>query len=183
MAQQDYAKSFPAMTGDVVTEGHANHCARNGHATWTADGVDKGVCPRCGEVTETTTPATGHLNVYATADVITSASAAEGDADRRGYVSNLDGAEPMDARNDAAPLFSARLPLDDDERDELRRVVESLGAIDGDDGSTLYASDAVVHDYATDETWSYALHTFVKTVHGGEGVEIDADPRDFYGQP
>lgn len=44
-----YARSFPAVTGDVVTQGHANHCAEHGHATHTVDGVVSPFCPRCGE--------------------------------------------------------------------------------------------------------------------------------------
>lgn len=43
---------FPVPTGDVVTQRHADTCAELGHATWTVDGKDKGICPRCGEVTE-----------------------------------------------------------------------------------------------------------------------------------
>lgn len=51
MAQSIYAISFPVTTGDVVKQGHADYCRDNGHATWEEDGVDKGVCPRCGTVT------------------------------------------------------------------------------------------------------------------------------------
>ena len=47
----DKSKSFPILTGDVVTQGHANYCAEHGHATHKVDGVDTGVCPRCGAVT------------------------------------------------------------------------------------------------------------------------------------
>ena len=41
---------FPALTGDVVTERHARICRERGHATHTVDGVDSGICPRCGDV-------------------------------------------------------------------------------------------------------------------------------------
>jgi hypothetical protein len=44
------ANQFPALNGETVTEAHAAFCAERGHATHTVDGVDTGVCPRCGEV-------------------------------------------------------------------------------------------------------------------------------------
>lgn len=47
-----FAQSFPVPNGLAVTEGHARYCAQHGHATWQEDGADKGICPRCGEVTE-----------------------------------------------------------------------------------------------------------------------------------
>lgn len=40
-----------ALRGDVVTQGHADYCTTNGHATYKVDNVDQGMCPRCGEVT------------------------------------------------------------------------------------------------------------------------------------
>jgi hypothetical protein len=46
-----YALSYPAVSGDVVTQGHADHCAAYGHATHTVDGVLSPFCPRCGEST------------------------------------------------------------------------------------------------------------------------------------
>jgi NADH pyrophosphatase NudC (nudix superfamily) len=42
---------MPALNGRGVTEAHARICAARGHATHTRDGVDTGVCPRCGDVT------------------------------------------------------------------------------------------------------------------------------------
>lgn len=42
---------YPALDGRPVTQGHADICQREGHATHTVDGVDTGTCPRCGEVT------------------------------------------------------------------------------------------------------------------------------------
>ena len=38
----------PAAFGGVVTQGHANYCASQGHASWIANGVDTGFCSRCG---------------------------------------------------------------------------------------------------------------------------------------
>lgn len=52
-----YARSFPVAapesadwTEQVVTQGHADYCRDNGHATWTVDGVVLDRCPRCGDV-------------------------------------------------------------------------------------------------------------------------------------
>lgn len=45
----NYKLSYPAVNGDVVTEGHANYCKANGHATHVVDGVESSLCPRCGD--------------------------------------------------------------------------------------------------------------------------------------
>lgn len=42
---------YPVPGRRPVTTTHARVCAERGHATWTEDGRDIGVCPRCGEVT------------------------------------------------------------------------------------------------------------------------------------
>jgi hypothetical protein len=55
------ANMYPALTGAVVTEAHARICAERGHATHLVNGIDSGVCPRCGEVTDLApAPATTH---------------------------------------------------------------------------------------------------------------------------
>ena len=46
----NYATSFPVLTGEVITQGHADYCEINGHATHKVDGVTSLVCPRCGNV-------------------------------------------------------------------------------------------------------------------------------------
>lgn len=58
MADETYAEfrklaalDFPAVEGGVVTEAHAKICADKGHATYVKDGMDTGLCARCGEVT------------------------------------------------------------------------------------------------------------------------------------
>lgn len=38
--------------GEPVQQGHVNYCAEHGHGKHMVNGVDNGVCPRCGEVTE-----------------------------------------------------------------------------------------------------------------------------------
>lgn len=47
-----FAMSFPVINGEVVTQGHADYCMANGHATHTANGVVAPFCPRCGLKTE-----------------------------------------------------------------------------------------------------------------------------------
>lgn len=49
MNRSRYALSFPAINGEVVTQGHADYCQANGHATHTTDGAAHIMCPRCGE--------------------------------------------------------------------------------------------------------------------------------------
>lgn len=51
----DYKLSYPAVNGEVVTEGHANYCKENGHATYTMNGVASAICPRCGSTKEVAT--------------------------------------------------------------------------------------------------------------------------------
>jgi len=43
--------TYAAVSGQVVTEAHVKACAAEGHKTHTVDGVDTGICPRCGEST------------------------------------------------------------------------------------------------------------------------------------
>ncbi|MBB5833426.1 hypothetical protein [Kribbella italica] len=52
LAAQRRMREMPALAGEVVTEFHARICREVGHATHTVDGIDQGVCPRCGDVTE-----------------------------------------------------------------------------------------------------------------------------------
>lgn len=46
----NYALSYPALNGDVVTQGHTDYCRDHGHATHKVDGVVQDRCPRCGEL-------------------------------------------------------------------------------------------------------------------------------------
>lgn len=43
------ALEMPAMNNEVVTQEHADYCAKNGHAKQTVDGVVSEFCPRCGD--------------------------------------------------------------------------------------------------------------------------------------
>jgi hypothetical protein len=59
---------YPAAMGGVVTEGHAQYCRDNGHATHESDGVLSPLCPRCGNrintmetIITTDTPAIHHI--------------------------------------------------------------------------------------------------------------------------
>lgn len=44
-----YRTDYAAAAGRPVQEGHAAACATHGHAAHTVDGIDQGVCPRCGD--------------------------------------------------------------------------------------------------------------------------------------
>lgn len=50
MNDAEVERRFPALVHGVVTERHARICREQGHATHTVDGVDTGLCPRCGDV-------------------------------------------------------------------------------------------------------------------------------------
>lgn len=45
----DTAAAFPALTGETVTDAHAQICRDRGHATHRIDGIEQPTCPRCGE--------------------------------------------------------------------------------------------------------------------------------------
>lgn len=58
-----YARSFPVLSGEVVTQGHTDWCRDHGHATHSVDGVPDPFCPRCGaSVGETEQPAAATAN-------------------------------------------------------------------------------------------------------------------------
>ncbi len=44
----NFKMSYPAINGETVTQGHADYCATNGHATYIKDDVESQFCPRCG---------------------------------------------------------------------------------------------------------------------------------------
>lgn len=50
MSTSTYAKTYPALSGQPVTQGHADHCAERGHAFHTIAGEVQDHCPRCGEL-------------------------------------------------------------------------------------------------------------------------------------
>lgn len=47
----NYSLRTPALNGETVTQGDTDHCAAHGHKPHTIDGVEQGICPRCGEGT------------------------------------------------------------------------------------------------------------------------------------
>lgn len=60
----NFRTDYPIVYGRPVLQGHADACKEFGHATWTQDGNDKGICPRCGDVTpvkDTSPVATIHV--------------------------------------------------------------------------------------------------------------------------
>lgn len=52
-----YALDMAALHGRPVCQGHADYCAAHGHGKNIVDGVERGWCPRCGEVTIPAVPA------------------------------------------------------------------------------------------------------------------------------
>lgn len=49
MTTKHFRMSYPAASGEMILQGHADACAEFGHATWVIDGVKQLRCPRCGE--------------------------------------------------------------------------------------------------------------------------------------
>lgn len=91
-----YATSYPTLTGDVVTQGHANYCAEHGHATHTVNGATEPFCPRCGVKIDAPVPAPSTPEYVA--------------VDRRGVVF-APGAPLVSFRGDAATLIRvSRIP-------------------------------------------------------------------------
>lgn len=72
-----HSLDYPALDGRVVTQAHADYCQANGHATYKRDGVDTGMCPRCGEMRQPSWQAIAEVS-YAT-------RARQTWADARGY--------------------------------------------------------------------------------------------------
>lgn len=110
-------------------------------------------------------PKRGYLFVYATASVWTSEDIGHGDTSRKGWVSSVDQPdEPVENRGDVQAIFAASLPLSEDQADDLRRVLEGLGAVypDGNQNDTLYVVDSRDYDLTKDEVWNYAVHSFAK---------------------
>lgn len=42
---------YPVPYGRPVTEAHVKICQTRGHVSYVKDGIDQGMCPRCGEIT------------------------------------------------------------------------------------------------------------------------------------
>ena len=49
---------YPAVNGDMVTQGHADYCAEYGHAVHMEDSEESPWCPRCGDARMEENPAT-----------------------------------------------------------------------------------------------------------------------------
>lgn len=103
------------------------------------------------------------LEIYATVEVWTEAAREFGNTDRMGWVSSITQPdEPEPERDGVTPLFAASLPLDEDNSDDIINILMDLGAVQSDDGSTIYATDAKVYDMASDETWAYTIHAHIR---------------------
>jgi len=74
---------FPALDGRPVTQAHTDKCARDGHASHKRDGVDAGVCPRCGAVTAPAEPVELEVERTDTADPMSGDYLGEPEAEAR----------------------------------------------------------------------------------------------------
>lgn len=120
----------------------------------------------------------GWLSIYATADIYTDESLIHGDADRRGWVSKIDGPDnPVENRNDVEPLFHHELPLDEDALDDLRHVLAAKEWGPHVERGTLYAADSYAWDDSVSEVWNYAIHGHIRHYVDGVMVECEVDPR------
>lgn len=125
-------------------------------------------------------PAHGIVYLFVTADRVTEESAQNGDAEERGWVREVGSREIYENRNYVAPTAQAEAwdlaygPDREDERADLRAVVESLGAYYYDGRGTYYGEDGQVDD-ATGDTFNYAVHVFVKHLDGGRWAESPVD--------
>lgn len=112
-------------------------------------------------------PEHGHLVVYGTVEVWTNAALEFGNPSRSGWAATLDQPdEPAESRDHVQPLFRAPLPLNEEQREELADILAMLGAVDSENGSTIYATDTKTYDMSTDETWRYAVHASVRWFGG-----------------
>ncbi|MEV5068895.1 hypothetical protein MRBLMI12_000451 [Microbacterium sp. LMI12-1-1.1] len=134
-------------------------------------------------------PLDGVIRVYVTGERVTHESAEHGDAAERGWSMRIGSPDLYPSRNDVSPLFEARVrqgymietgwtladfdgPADATAgaADTLRDILAQLeGGWHTDDGSTVYAADAVTLDYASDSVFTYAVHAHVKHYAAGRG--------------
>lgn len=117
---------------------------------------------------------------FVTAEMVTTESAEHGDAAARGWVDVDWSATTLhESRNDVRPIVDAN-ENDDDLADMIRDAVSRVvGAYETDGNGTLYAVDAMTLDYATDESWSYAIHFTRKTYDSRGWVEESFDPTPY----
>lgn len=133
----------------------------------------------------------GKLKMYVTVDRYTPESIEHGDAEERGWARAVGEADIYENRNYVSPIvdewFSDGDPRgwwsNEDAPDYVRDALDSLGAYETDGNGTYYAADHMTLDYATGETFSYAIHAHVKHQdESGQWVETPIDVRDYIGQ-
>ncbi len=76
------AMSFPAINGEVVTQGHADYCAEHGHASHTVGTDVSPNCPRCGSSRIVVTVPEGQGCYIQEATVVTPGDSAPDAVDR-----------------------------------------------------------------------------------------------------
>ncbi len=123
-------------------------------------------------------PANGMLYAYVTGERHTPESLTFGDAEERGYVDwDYSSTTLFDSRNDVRPLiavdavdlligrlYSSGLYLTENEvrAEILDAIREVIGYADSSDDGTIYSADATIPDYSSPDTFTYAVHVFVK---------------------
>lgn len=109
-------------------------------------------------------PASGRLYVYVTGERHTPESLAHGDAEELGWIDwNYSDTALYDSRNDVRPLIA--VDVADLDRDEILDAIRDvIGYADSSESGTIYPADGSIPDYASPDTFTYAVHVFVK--HG-----------------
>ena len=134
----------------------------------------------------------GVLRVYVTADYTTPDSAKQGMPADLGWTNYVGSTSLYESRNDVRPVFECHTrqgnlisdsawAQGDNRHDsaellsELRHIIKSLGAIESEDGATIYGAEPVFIDYVTGGEWLYAIHAHVKHYAGSGYIETDID--------
>lgn len=128
--------------------------------------------------TLTNLPANGTLYAYVTGDRVTPESASEGMAEELGYVDwDWSPTTLFESRNDVCPLVSVDVAelrhgrdygngLTDTPREVRQEILDAIRAVigyaDSSDYGTIYAADETIWDYSSPDTFTYAVHIFVK---------------------
>lgn len=128
--------------------------------------------------TLTNLPANGTLYAYVTGDRVTPESASEGMAEESGWIDwDYSATTLHKSRNYVRPLISVDVAelrhgrdygngLADTPREVRQEILDAIrdviGHADSSDCGTIYAADETIWDYSSPDTFTYAVHIFVK---------------------
>lgn len=107
-------------------------------------------------------PANGTLYVYVTGERYTPESLAHGDAEESGWIDWSWSATTLHVlRTYVRPLIA--VDVADIDRGEILDAIRAvIGHADSSERGTIYATDATIPDYSLPDTFTYAVHVFVK---------------------